>query len=315
MSLNRIIVVGASIGGIKAICELVRDLPNNLPAATFVVQHVWRTSSLALILQQCHPNGCVMAADDGELIQESKIYVAVPNYHLVLKNGLVRLQKSPRENYHRPAIDVLFRSAARAYGPKVVGIILTGSMDDGISGLFAIKARGGITVVQDPNEALVPEMPLNALKAVDIDYCLPLAKIPPLIEKLAYEPVAKISGSQALNVAMTDSPSSRKEGQPNFVCPECNGPLTRYQEGGEINFSCKIGHRFSLQSLSEAHEEALERGLWTAVRTLSDRAAIQRERAVKFYEEKNIEQANIAQEIANQAEHDAQMLCEIIERL
>ena len=98
MPLNRFIVVGASIGGIKAVCELVRDLPNELPAATFVVQHVWRTSSLALIIQQCHSHGCVMAAKDGELIQESKIYVAVPNYHLVLKNGLVRLQESPRKN-------------------------------------------------------------------------------------------------------------------------------------------------------------------------------------------------------------------------
>jgi two-component system chemotaxis response regulator CheB len=313
MSLNRIIVVGASRGGIEALCELVRGMPHNLPAATFVVQHVWRTSLLAFILQQCHSRGCVMAAKDGELIQESKIYVAVPNYHLALKNGLIRLHKGPQENYHRPAIDVLFRSAARAYGPKVIGVTLTGSMDDGTSGLFAIKARGGVTVVQDPNEAFVPEMPLNALKAVDVDYCLPLAKIPPLIEKLANEPVAKISSSQALNVAMTNSPSSRKESQPNFVCPECNGPLIRYQEGNEVNFGCKIGHRFSLQGLSEAQEDALERGLWTAIRTLSDRAAIQRECAVKFQEEKNTERANIAREVANQAEHDAQMLCEIID--
>ena len=188
-------------------------------------------------------------------------------------------------------------------------------MDDGTSGLFAIKARGGITVVQVPIDALVPEMPLNALKAVDVDYCLPLAKMPPLIEKLANQPVVKISSSQALDIAIADSPSSRNEAQPNFVCPECDGPVTRYQEGSEVNFGYKIGHRFSLQSLSEAHEEALERCLRTAIRNLSDRVAIQRERAVKFHEKKNIEQANVAQEIANQAEHDAQMLREIIERL
>jgi len=162
-------------------------------------------------------------------------------------------------------------------------------MDDGTSGLFAIKARGGITVVQDPIDALVPEMPLNALKAVDVDYCLPLAKMPPLIEKLANQPVVKISSSQALDIAIADSPSSRNEAQPNFVCPECDGPVTRYQEGSEVNFGYKIGHRFSLQSLSEAHEEALERCLRTAIRNLSDRVAIQRERAVKFHERKNIE--------------------------
>ena len=114
MPLNRIIVVGASVGGVKAISELVRGIPNNLRAAIFVVQHVGRTSSLADTLQLCHSDGRVMAAKDGELIQENKIYVAVPNYHLVLKNGLIRLQRGPRENYHRPAIDVLFRSATRA---------------------------------------------------------------------------------------------------------------------------------------------------------------------------------------------------------
>jgi two-component system, chemotaxis family, protein-glutamate methylesterase/glutaminase len=147
MSLNRLIVIGASTGGLEALRELMLGVPDNLPAAIFVVQHMWRTSLLAPVLQQCDSHGRVRAAKDCELIRENTIYIAVPNYHLILENGLVRLRKTPRENYHRPAIDVLFRSAARAYGPRVIGVILTGSMDDGTSGLFAIKARGGVAIV------------------------------------------------------------------------------------------------------------------------------------------------------------------------
>jgi two-component system, chemotaxis family, protein-glutamate methylesterase/glutaminase len=311
MPLNRIVVIGASTRGVKALCELMRGLPNNLPIAVIVVQHMWRTSSLASILQRCDSSGRVIAAQDGAMIRENTIYVGVPNYHLVLENSRVRLRKTPRENYHRPAIDVLFRSAAREYGPKVVGVILTGSMDDGTSGLFAIKARGGVTVVQDPTDAFVPEMPMNALKKVDIDYCLPLIKIPQLIAKLANESVMTTSTPQPGD-AMAAASSSRIE--PDFVCPECNGPLTRYQEGTDVKFCCKIGHRFSMQGLTEAHEDALERGLWTAIRTLSDRAAIQRERAVQFQKEKNTDQANTAVEIANQADSDIRLLYEIMER-
>jgi two-component system chemotaxis response regulator CheB len=314
MPLNRIIVIGASTGGVKALCELMRGLPNSLPVAILIVQHMARTSSLASILQRCDSNSRVIAVKDGEMIRENTIYVGVPNYHLVLENGLVRLRKSPRENYHRPAIDVLFRSAAHEYGPKVVGVILTGSMDDGTSGLFAIKARGGVTVVQDPTEAFVPELPMNALKKVDIDHCLPLIKIAQLIERLANEPVMTMSSLQPDDAVATLF-SSRVGPQPNFVCPECNGPLTRYQEGTEVKFCCKIGHRFSMQGLTEAHEDALERGLWTAIRTLSDRMIIQRERAAKFRAEKNTEQADTALEIANQAEHDIRLLYQIIEHI
>jgi two-component system, chemotaxis family, protein-glutamate methylesterase/glutaminase len=168
---------------------------------------------------------------------------------------------------------------------------------------------------QDPNEALDPEMPMNALKKVDIYYCLPLSKIPPLVEKLANEPVVITSSSQSSEGVMADFTSSHNRNHIDFVCPECNGPLTRYQEGTEVHFRCKIGHRFSLQGLTEAHEEALERGLWTAIRTLSDRAAIQRERAARFREENNTEQANTALEIANQAELDTQLLREIMARI
>jgi two-component system, chemotaxis family, protein-glutamate methylesterase/glutaminase len=290
----------------------MRGLPDDLPVAVFVVQHMWRASSLASILQRYDSRGRVIAAQDGEMIRENTIYVGVPNYHLVLENSRVRLRKTPRENYHRPAIDVLFRSAAREYGPKVVGVILTSSMEDGTSGPFAIKTKGGVTVVQDPTDALVPEMPMNALEKVDIDYCLPLIKIPQLIERLANEPVM-IMSTPPPNDVVTAPFSSHVE--PDFVCPECDGPLTRYQEGTDAKFCCKIGHRFSLQSLTEAYEDALERGLWTAIRTLSNRAAIQRERAVHFRKRKNSEQANTAVEIANQAESDIRLLYEIIERI
>jgi len=253
---------------------------------------------------------------DKEAIIAGRIYVAVPDHHLVIEDSKIRLKKSPRENFHRPSVDVLFRSAAHVYGAKVIGVILTGAMDDGASGMFTVKAKGGIAIVHDPKEALVADMPLSALEATEVDYCLPLAQIASLLVKLANEPVPDGSPVQADDKTPTDKELNSPNGShPPFVCPECDGPLTQFRDGDMTRFRCKIGHQFSLDALGEAHAEALERGLWIAVRTLEDRSAIQRLRAQKLAASNQPEQARTALEIADQAEQDAALLRSIMERL
>jgi two-component system, chemotaxis family, protein-glutamate methylesterase/glutaminase len=186
-----IVVIGASAGALDALQRLVGALPKGLPASLFIVQHISADAPglLASILQR--KTGLrVLAPADNTPIETACIYVATPDRHLLLRNGAVRVVRGPKENRHRPAIDPLFRSAAWAYGPRVVGVILSGMLDDGVAGMWAIKTCGGITIVQDPNEALYPEMPNNALSTVDIDHCAPVEKIAQLVNDLARTPAA-----------------------------------------------------------------------------------------------------------------------------
>jgi two-component system, chemotaxis family, protein-glutamate methylesterase/glutaminase len=176
-----VVVVGASYGGVEAMQKLFADLPATIPAAIFVVLHIGpHPSQLPDLLNKC----CTLPARHarhGELIRPGNIYVAPPDHHLLVRRQHMTLSRGPRENWTRPAIDPLFRSAARSYGPAVVGVILTGRLNDGTAGLFDIKRKGGITVVQDPSDALCPSMPSSALKHVAIDHCVGLADMPRLL--------------------------------------------------------------------------------------------------------------------------------------
>jgi two-component system chemotaxis response regulator CheB len=193
-----LVVVGASAGGVEALSTLVHSLPADLPAALFVVLHMpnGRTSFMAHILARA---GKLQAAhaEDGERIVHERIYVAPPDRHLLIKRGHVHLVAGPKENGCRPAVDPLFRTAARAYGRRVVGVVLSGSLDDGTAGLLAIKMQGGVAIVQDPDEALFPGMPLSALENVDVDHRLPLKGIAAEVVRLAHEPVR--TGSRSLS--------------------------------------------------------------------------------------------------------------------
>ena len=184
MPKRNIIVIAASAGGVDALCELTKHLPKDLDASVFVVMHVGAESLLPQILGNCGKLPA-LAAENNKHYQRGCIYVAPPHSHLSLKDHMMVLTRDPRENGHRPSADVLFRSAARAHREKVVGVVLSGGRDDGTAGLYAIKARGGVAIVQDPAEAMAPSMPKNALEMVDVDFCLPIREIANVLVELA----------------------------------------------------------------------------------------------------------------------------------
>jgi two-component system, chemotaxis family, protein-glutamate methylesterase/glutaminase len=281
-----IVAIGASSGGVEALMRLVRDLPADLPAAVFVVVHFpeGAPSVLPRILDRSGPLKAIHP-EDGDSIVNGRIYVASPNVHLLVEKGRVRLTRGPRENRHRPAVDPLFRTAAIAYGPRAVGVVLTGALDDGTAGLLAIKRRGGVAVVQDPDDALIPGMPRSALEYVDVDYCLPLDEIAPLLARIAREP-AKEKGAYPVaddmefesKMAGLD-PSVIDGGQhfgelSAFTCPDCAGPLFEIRDGNLLRFRCRVGHAYSADGLLDEKSEALENALYVALNTLEENATM-----------------------------------------
>jgi two-component system chemotaxis response regulator CheB len=277
-----IIVIGASAGGVSALSEIVRGLPKDLPAAVFVVLHISRygTSAMPAILGRA---GNMPAAhpSDGEPIRQGHIYVAPPDHHLVIEDGQVGLSRAPSENGHRPAIDVLFRTAAYAYGPRVVGVVLTGNLDDGTAGLAEIKSYGGVAVVQDPAEADYPGMPSSAAENVPVDYIQSLKTIPPLLVNLANDPVEvdpAQSGQEGREMKENlEKGADREPGVPSgFTCPECGGALWESHVHEVVHFRCRTGHAFSPESLLAEQSDLLEGSLWAAVRALQENASLAR---------------------------------------
>lgn len=284
MEKRNIVVIGASAGGFEALRQLVRSLPADLNAAIFVVWHISPdvTGVLAKVLNRLN----TLPADnavDGEAIAMGHIYIAPPDHHLLLENGRVRITKGPRENRFRPAVDPLFRSAAKVYGPRVIGIILSGALDDGTAGLWTIKEFGGLAIVQDPEDAEVASMPRHAMQAVQVDYVRPIAEMGALLVELVQQEVP-ISSSlppaeekrveKEIKIAM--EPEKRQSdilefGQPTtFTCPECHGVLSSMIEGGRIRFRCHTGHAFSADALLTSISESIESSLWNAVRSVQE---------------------------------------------
>ena len=282
MTGHDIIVVGASAGGVEALSQLVKTLPADLPASLFVVLHVPAnsTSVLASILDRAGPLQAT-AAKDHETIQPGRIYVARSDYHLLVKRGHVRLTRGPKENTSRPAIDPLFRTAARYYGRRVVGVVLTGSLDDGTAGLLAIKSCGGIAIVQDPDDALFPSMPQSAVENVAVDYCLPLADIAAELVRLANEPVEDEGASavrdemdEEIDIAefeLDEIKNQSRPGKPSrYTCPECHGVLFEIDDEGLLRFRCRVGHAYSAETLLSEQSNGLEAALWAAMRSLEE---------------------------------------------
>lgn len=284
-----IVAIGASAGGVDAITRIVAALPENLDAAVFVVVHTLPHGPgyFAALLDRAGPLPAAYP-EDGDPIERGRVYVAPPDRHLLVQHGRVGVVRGPKENFTRPAIDPLFRSAALAYGPRVTGVVLTGGLDDGTAGLVAIKARGGIAVVQDPAEAREPSMPRSALEHAAVDHCLPLAAIAPLLAELAGRPAppdgaypvpdwieaeAEIAGAPT----MQDRLKMEEIGEPSpLSCPECGGVLYEMKIGELSRFRCRVGHAYSARSLMAEQAATLEATLWAGVRALEESALLLR---------------------------------------
>jgi len=295
-----IIVMGGSAGALESLRCIVSRLPADLPAAILLVVHVAQDypSILPEILSACgslraiHPH-------NKQRVENGMIYVAPPDHHLLLEDASIVLSRGPRENRHRPAIDPLFRSAARTYDARVAGVILSGELDDGSAGLMAVRMRGGIAIVQDPNEAIAPEMPRRAIQYAGADYVLPAAAIAELLIQLAArtesttEPArefhmphksAKID-EEARQANLENDPPAKQAGQPStFVCPECHGTLWELEEGGLLRFRCRVGHAYTADSLRLAFTQSTEEALWVAMRALEEKAALLRRLASRSAE-------------------------------
>jgi two-component system, chemotaxis family, protein-glutamate methylesterase/glutaminase len=320
MNKRNIIVVGTSTGGVEALCELNKHLPQDLAASVFVVMHIGTETMLPQILSRCG-NLPAVIAEHKKRYKRGCIYCAPANCHLSIKDHTMVLIRGPRENGHRPAADVLFRSAARAHRSRVVGVVLSGGRDDGSAGLYAIKARGGLAIVQDPSEAITPNMPRNALNMVDVDFCLPVRQIADVLVQLVNGKATNITespngGNSMEDQATTDHPTSEPPGnQIPVTCPECNGPLYAFKDGELALFQCFVGHRFSPESLSEQHTEALERALWTAIRKLKERIVLHQKLVDRKRNKGEEELFKRLEESVATAKDDLKLLREILDRI
>lgn len=270
---------------------MAKGLPRRLRAAICVVVHSApdMPSALPELLSRGGPLPA-RHAEDRERVRHGHIYIAPPDHHLLLGDRLLRVTQGPRENGFRPAVDPLFRTAAQHHGSRVVGIVLSGALDDGTRGLQQIKRAGGVAIVQHVEDAAVSGMPLSAIRNVEVDYILPAAEIAAVVTRLATEPVAP-SRPAARSKRRGASPDVAEKGRRHlaqqeprgtlvpFTCPECGGSLWLSDRDGVTTFRCHVGHDYSAESLGAGINERLEQALWTALRTLEESAALQQQLA------------------------------------
>lgn len=276
-----VVVVGASAGGLQALRDIVSALPAELPATVLVVVHT-PPDAISLLPDILSRAGRlrVSFAQQDQALESGHIYVAPPNRHLLVTRVGLTLNHGPRENGFRPAIDPLFRTAARVFGDRVMGIVLSGALDDGAYGLKLIKEGGGIVVVQDPGEAVVQSMPLSALQHVTVDHVLPADAIGKLIVSLTgtvFEGttiMASRKESEPLDAKeMTVEEMQREFGPPSaLTCPDCGGALWEIVDGQLVRYRCHTGHSYSADGLDSGQRDSVEEALWTAIRVLEEHA-------------------------------------------
>lgn len=282
-----IVVVGASAGGVEALSTLLGALPANLPAAVFVVLHIpsHTASELHLVLDRVSELR-VLSAHDGQTIEAGTVYVAPTDRHLMLEGGVVRVTRGPKECRVRPAIDVLFRSAATQHGERVIGVVLTGMLDDGTAGLWAIKDRQGIALVQDPHEAAYPSMAESAIANVAIDLVAPIRELAQeIICRTAQTRVVSAQNASSGKRHLVENEIARNGNGlrsgvmdlgavSKYTCPDCHGVLVQIEEGSIVRFRCHTGHSFSLQTLIAEVNEAIDNGLWDTLRAVEERVML-----------------------------------------
>ncbi len=300
MDTRKIIVIGASAGGVEALRQVAAALPADFAAAIFAVVHFppHSTSHLPGILSRAGPLPAVHP-ENGDPIVPGTLYLAPPDRHLLVERDRIVVAQGPRENGHRPAVDPLFRSAAAAHGRAAVGVVLTGNLDDGTAGLASVRRRGGTTVVQDPADAAHPGMPSSALAEVRVDHCVALADLPALLVRLSSEPLPppRAGGEDEDLRFETDIAgmvpyamhADQRPGTPSaFGCPECHGVLWEVREGELVRFRCRTGHAYGVETLLAEQGSQVENALWVAFTSLEERAAFARKMARKMEDRGNL---------------------------
>lgn len=308
-----IIVMGASAGGIGVLQTILSSLPWDLKASIFIVLHTTEESPglLPEILNRSSKLPVLFATREAQILP-GRVYVAPGGTrHLLVDRGTVRLMSGPRENRQRPSIDALFRSAAIAYGTRVIGVVLTGSLDDGSAGLADIKSRGGVAVVQDPDDAMSPSMPMSAIETVAVDFVLPASDIGPKLVSLVGENTEE--KPEAKPELITESKSMKPTGQ-TYSCPECNGVLQEIEEGELVRFRCRVGHAYSPETLHADQNVAVEKAMWAAIRALEEHAEFSARLASRSFAKRRPHLATRFTEKAETSREDAMVLRELLER-
>jgi two-component system, chemotaxis family, protein-glutamate methylesterase/glutaminase len=313
-----IVVIGASAGGVEALIRLAGGLPPTLRAAVFIVLHMpeGASTSLPQILDRQGTLPARQAAESAP-IAPGTITIAPPDHHLVLDDGLVRALRGPKVNGHRPAVDVLFHSAARSHGARVVGIVLTGSLYDGTLGLRAIKRHGGAAIVQ--SGAAHVGMPTSAMANVDVDAVVPLDEIPKALTMFVgtngedVTPDETVPGSDLEAGFDISSVHESPSGPSIFRCPECGGAMWELEDGALSGYACHVGHTYSADSMLEATDGEVERALWTAVRLLEEKAELVSRLSQRVGRGGNVRSSERFEERAKEAERQAQLIRSVLE--
>jgi two-component system chemotaxis response regulator CheB len=326
MTIERIVVAGASAGGVESLIAFTASLPADFHAAIFIVMHVSPNyvSKLPDILARkcplpvCHP-------EDGEKFKPGHIYVAPPDHHLLIEGDRVIVTRGPKENRNRPSVDALFRSAAYYYREKVIGIVLSGALDDGTSGLWNIKRMGGIAITQELGECMVDSMPASAMQHVEIDHMVPASGMGLLLDRLVREGIrTKPAGSEKAHQAMGMEVSIATEGDAfekgimdvgklsPFACPECHGVLVEIKEGGRSRFRCHTGHAYSSSALVSEITESVDNSYWKAMRGLEEAAMLLEKAGLELRDERQIAAAEHFRAQAKMARDQALKLRETV---
>jgi len=320
-----VVVIGASAGGVEALRAMAASLPTDLPATVIVVLHVpsYGRSVLPQILERSGPLPARHVAEGAQIVP-GEILVAPPDRHLVVLDSHVRATVGPRENGHRPAIDVLFRSAARALAHRVIGIQLSGVLDDGAAGMWSIRSRGGVVVVQDPGDCLYPEMPQSVMALMTPDHVVRASEIGRLLEGLCreeFEPVPLPPPSMLLttetDLAQLEESAMDSMEPPGdaagFSCPDCGGTLFEIEEGKVSRYRCRVGHAWTTKGLLGEQSLQLDGALWIALRTLEEKAALAAQLAARASERGSSLTADRFAEQASAAREAAGRVRELIE--
>ncbi|HEX8575934.1 MAG TPA: chemotaxis protein CheB [Flavobacterium sp.] len=280
--IRNIIVIGASAGGIAAINKVVAGLSGQKEIVVLVVLHVSRKSNSSIIAAgfQKHTSLICEVATNGMPIVEGHLYLAPPDHQFMVKDGFIKINQGPHENKYRPSIDILFRSVAVNYGHRVIGVILTGLLEDGTSGMHAIKRSGGICIVQEPSEAEYADMPRSVLNKIEVDYQATMKDIPVIIKEILKQPLppeqpipAELQIEADITEKMMSSINQLKKiaDRSDFVCPDCGGGLWHVKNDPVHRYRCHTGHVYTEKLLSDIQDENIEESVWVSIRMLEEK--------------------------------------------